>query len=287
VSTRPLRQYYDPVLATLPDDVGPGLEAWRRHRDRLIDELGALSDDQWKATTRCTDWDAKDVIGHLVSVDAFWVFTLSGARAKQEPGTFLRHFDPSTGTNELVAATRALSNGEMLDRFTTGTRGFVELVESFAPQDWASVGESPLGHLPARLLFEHAFWDSWLHERDIFEPLGLAPPIEPDEIRAVACFALLFAGLQGGLLDDPAPVGDGLSEPVDVTLAFDELPEAAVRVEFATGVHITLADATTASASGSAVDVVECVTGRRPMRLLDGVLPADLVAHLARAAQVL
>ena len=137
------------------------------------------------------------------------------------------------------------------------------------------------------MLFGHAFWDSWLHERDIFEPLGLAPRVETDEILAVACFALVFGGLQGGLIDDPAPVGAGLATPVDATLVFDELPHTAIRVEIGPGVHVTTTDPNGAFMSGSAVDVIECVTGRRPLSLLDGVLPADLAAHLARAAQVL
>ncbi len=265
----------------------PPLEPWLRHRQRFIDGLRALSDDQWKAATRCTNWDAKAVVAHIVSVDTFWVLSLGAARAQQAPTSFLRHFDPSTGTDDLVASMSDLSNAEMLDRFTTGTAALVEVAESFSPADWSSLGESPLGHLPARFLFAHAFWDSWLHERDIFEPLALAARIEADELLAVVCFNLLFAGLQGGLLDDPAPVGDGLAQPVDVTLLFDDLPDGALRVEIGAGVRITLTDPEAVPSSGSAVDVVECTTGRRPLRLLDGVLPADLAAHLGRAAQVL
>ncbi len=287
MSTRPLRQYYEQVSATLPGEAGPSIEPWRRHRHRFIDELRALSDDQWKTTTRCTDWDVKDVVAHLISVDSFWVLSLSAAHAHQEPTKFLQHFDPSTGTNALVASMHELSNVEILDRFTSGTYSLVETVDSFGPEDWTSVGESPLGHLPARLLFEHAFWDSWLHERDVFEPLGLMPPPETDEVLATACFALLFAGLQGGLLDDPAPVGDGLESPIDITLVFDEAPDTVVHVEIGSSVHITRADLATASAHASAVDVVECVTGRRPLVRLDGALPAELAAHLARASQVL
>ncbi|MDZ4827280.1 MAG: maleylpyruvate isomerase family mycothiol-dependent enzyme [Actinomycetota bacterium] len=286
MSTRPLRQYYDGVAVTIPPEVSPGVETWRRHRRRFTAALATLTDEQWKETTRCTAWDAKDVIGHLVAVDSFWVLTLSAAQAKQAPATFLRHFDPSTGTDALVDSTRGLSNREMLDRFVAGTDGFVELVATFGADDWDSIGESPLGHLPAGVLFAHAFWDSWLHERDIFEPLGLAPHAEQDEILAALCFSLLFGGMQGGLIADPEPVGVGLDEPVDVTLSFDELPGVAVRVQVDTGVRVSLTEAGAAHACGSATDVVECYAGRLPLSTVDGKLPSDLAAQCVRATQV-
>ena len=162
-----------------------------------------------------------------------------------------------------------------------------QLVDGFAPADWDAIGESPLGHLPVRVLFGHAFWDSWLHERDMFVPLGRAPRVEPDELLAVTCFCLLFAGLQGGLVDDPRATGDALSEPVEATLRFDELPDAGVRVVYDTGVRVELVDPASASDAGSAVALVDGFTGRQPLAGADDRLPADFAAHLARAAHVL
>ena len=138
---------------------------------------------------------------------------------------------------------REVPNAELLEQFTTGTDAFANLVASFAPTDWDTTGESPLGHLPARVLFGHAFWDSWLHERDIFVPLGRAPRAEPDELLTVTAFCLLFAGLQGGLIDDAGTTGAALSEPVEVRLRFDELPETALRIVYDTGVRVELDDA--------------------------------------------
>ena len=182
---------------------------------------------------------------------------------------------------------RDVPNAELLEQFTTGTDAFANLVASFAPSDWDATGESPLGHLPARVLFGHTFWDSWLHERDIFVPLGRAPRAEPDELLTVTAFCLLFAGLQGGLIDDAGTTGAALSEPVDVRLRFDELPETALRIVYDTGVHVELDDAAGATNAGSAVALVECFTGRRPLADLDPNLPEDFTAHLTRAAQVL
>ena len=54
---------------------------------------------------------------------------------------------------------------------------------------WSTLAEAPAGHLPIRLLAHHALWDSWVHERDIVLPLGLTPPVEPDEVAACLRFA--------------------------------------------------------------------------------------------------
>ena len=199
MATRPLRQYYEPVTATVPGAVALH-EPWRRHRHRLVDELRALPEAQWHAATRCTEWDVKGVVSHLVTVDQYWVFALGATRRDAAPTKFLEHFDPSSGTDAQVAALRDVPNAELLHQFETGTQSFLDMVETFAPQEWDVVGESPLGHLPVRLLFGHAFWDSWLHERDIFVPLGATVPVEPVELLAITCFCLMFAGLQGGLV---------------------------------------------------------------------------------------
>ena len=286
MATRFLRQYYEPVATVIPDEVGaPG--PWVRHRHRMCDALRALPDAEWHAATRCTDWDVKDVVSHLVTVDAYWMFAFNAARTDDPPTTLLEHFDPSSGTDVQVAALREVSNAELADRFANGTDALVQMVDGFAPADWDAIGESPLGHLPVRVLFGHAFWDSWLHERDMFVPLGRAARVEPDELLAVTCFCLLFAGLQGGLVDDPRATGDALSEPVEATLRFDELPDTGVRVVYDTGVRVELVDPASASDAGSAVALVDGFTGRQPLAGADGRLPADFAAHLARAAHVL
>ena len=287
MGSRQLRQYYDPVTLVVADDLGPAVEPWLRHRRRLLASLEDLTDEQWRGGTRCVDWDVHGVISHLVNVDGFWVLSLSAAQAGQAPTKYLTGFDPSSSTDGLVDAMRGLSPSELLEQFRTGTDALVAVVESFTPDDWRAVGESPLGHIPARFLLGHALWDSWLHERDIFEPLGMSPPVEADELFIATWFTLFFSGLQGGLLDDAAAVGPGPAVPIDVTLAFEELAEAALTLHIDSGIQLGRANGAVPVPAGSAVNLVECMTGRRPLELLNPALPADVVAQLERAASVL
>ena len=58
------------------------------------------------------------------------------------------------------------------------------LVSGLDDRRWSTIAEGPTGLVPIRLLVHHALWDSWVHERDVGLPLGLAVAEEPDEILA-------------------------------------------------------------------------------------------------------
>ncbi len=285
MSSRPLRQYYDGVTVVVDDDL-PLVDAFLRHRRRFVTELTALDDEQWRCTTRCVNWDARGVIGHLITVDGFFTMGFVGAAAGRAPTSFITGFDPSTGTNDLVAPLLELPPAEVLAQFEASTDALIAAVDALDGDGWDAPCEAPFGHLPARLVLAHAFWDSWLHERDILEPLGLAPALETDEVLTAIWYSLVVGGLQGGLLEDDALTGPGPEQPLDVTIVFDDLPEDPLRVEIDTGVRITRADREGAVVAGSAVDAVEHATGRKPEHSHDA-LPRDLAAQLERASQIL
>lgn len=285
MSRRPLRQYYEYVEIDVDDDLGSVVEPWLRHRQRLTESLSGLTESQWKSQTRCTSWDARGVVSHLVTVDGFFTMTLRGAKAGTPPTTFIRGFVPATGTDAMVAPLLELPIETLLDQFVTGTDTLRATVEELDGDDWSSLGEAPFGHMPARLILAHAFWDSWLHERDILVPLGIEVAVEDDELLTGAWYTLVMGGLQGGLIDDPAPTGPGADAPIDVTLQFDDLA-VSMRVQIDTGAHISRADGAGSVAAGSAVDLVESVTGRASLDALD-TLPDDFSQQLRRAAQIL
>jgi uncharacterized protein (TIGR03083 family) len=285
MATRPLRQYYDPVEIDVDDDLGGVAEPWSRQRLRLTDALSGLTEAQWKSPTRCTSWDARGVVSHLVTVDGFFTMTLRAAAAGDAPTTFIRGFDPSTGTDDLVAPLLELPTEALFEQFVTGTDTLFATVQTLEGDDWRSLGEAPFGHMPARLILAHAFWDSWLHERDILVPLGVDVPVEDDELLTATWYTLVVGGLQGGLLDDDAPVGPGADAPIDISLQFDDLP-IAVRAQIDTGTRISRSDGADAVAAGSAVDLVESFAGRAPADAINS-LPADLADQLGRAAQIL
>ena len=88
-------------------------------------------------------------------------------------------------------------------------------------------------------------------------------------------------------MDDARVTGDALSERVEATLRFDELPDAGVHVVYDTGVRV---DSSTGVGIGCRLGsrgLVDGFTGRQPLAGAEGRLPPDFAAHLARAANVL
>ena len=203
-----------------------------------------------------------------------------------EPTSFIRGFDPSTGTDAFVDPMLELPTDAILQAFADSTDSFVATVDEFDDTAWAAPGEAPFGHLAARYLLAHAFWDSWLHERDILLPLGIEPEVEPDDLLIAAWYTLVVGALQGGLLDDPAPVGLGPSAPIEVDLQFTDLPDDPLGVRIDRGVTVTRSTRPAPLDAGSALVLVETVAGRATGDALDA-LPADLTAQLRRAAQIL
>ena len=129
-------------------------------------------------------------------------------------------------------------------------------------------------------------WDSWLHERDIFVPMDSAPTPPADELLAVTWFSLCFTGLQGGLLGDQNPVGPGPDAAIDYTLAFEDLPNTALRVRIDEGIEISRRRSDVdAIPVGSAVAFVDAFGGREPLDQFRDTVPAGPVrtVHPRRA----
>ena len=291
MGTRPLRYHHqtdgEPTISVTTDpSFAAALGPWRHHRDRFATALHALAPSDWTRPTRCDAWSVREVVGHLTAVDQFWAFTLGNARDGGPPTRLLEGFDPSSSTNDLVAATLSSSIPELLERFTTGADAVAAILDSFTADAWAARCESPQGHVPTTCNLGHMYWDSWLHERDIFEPMGLAPASAADEVLPIIAFTFCFAGLQGGLVADPNPVGPGPDAPIDVVVGFDELtPSLRIRIDDA--VAVTTDERSAGVAAGSAVTLADAFAGRAPLGPAVAPLPEALAAQLGRAASVL
>jgi uncharacterized protein (TIGR03083 family) len=284
MTTRPLRQYYEQDVTLVVDDsLGTVIEPWLRHRERFLDSLRVLETDEWDAPTRCAAWTARDVVSHLITVDGFFAASLAAARSGT-PTTFLTGFDPIGMPELLVAPMRVKSTDQLLEDFAVGQAAFVATVEDFAIENWTALGESPIGHVPARLVLAHAFWDSWVHERDVFAPLGRPPGLVVDEVFTAVWYSLFVFSAEGGLVDDAQPVGALLDTPIDVQIGFDDVPGRVLRLQVDHGVR--LGSGENPAVTVSAVDLVESSTGRGGGARSMDRLPNDLRTHLERGQQI-
>lgn len=151
-------------------------------RRRLEAVLRSLTEDQWHHPSRCAGWTVQDVITHLTSTNAFWALSIQRGLAG-EATCFLAAFDPAASPAALVAEHQGTPTDVTLERFATSTEALARVVEDLDDEGWAKTAEAPPGHLPIRLVADHAVWDAWVHERDIVLPLGREPVVDDVEVR--------------------------------------------------------------------------------------------------------
>ena len=161
-----------------------------RQRRRVAGLLAGLTDDQWATPSRCEGWTVRDVMVHLESTNGFWAFALS-AGLQGEPSRFLTTFDPVATPAQMVAATAPGPGAEVAATFAASVDALAGVIASLDATEggWAILAEAPPGHITAGAVTHHALWDSWVHERDILLPLGIAPAVEADEVAACLRYA--------------------------------------------------------------------------------------------------
>lgn len=181
-------RYEGPPILVLDGAVDGQLAPVTRQRRRLEATLARFGDDEWAAPSRCAGWTVQDVVAHLVGTNAFWHASVVAGLAGT-PTRVLAAFDPAATPPLMVDTMRDLTPAEVLARFVATNDAFLDAVATLDADGWSMIGESPAGHVPIRLLAQHALWDSWIHERDIAVPLGMSPAAEPDEIGSSLRYA--------------------------------------------------------------------------------------------------
>ena len=159
-----------------------------RQRRRLAATLATLTDDQWAQPSRCAGWSNRDVVVHLDSTNSFWALAISeGLRGA--PTQFLATFDPVASPAQMVSHAGDRTAKEVLASFSASASALADLWASLGDDGWSAIAEAPPGHVSVSTVTHHALWDSWVHERDILLPLGIAPAEEADEIAACLRYA--------------------------------------------------------------------------------------------------
>ena len=239
-----------------------------RQRRRLATALASFTDEQWSHPSRCAGWSNRDVIVHLDSTNTFWSMSIA-AGVHGEPTRFLATFDPVASPAQLVAGSGDVSTGEVLARFVASTDALVGLCSSLDHASWSAAAEAPPGHVSVSAVAHHALWDSWVHERDVLVPLGLAPEPEADEVAACLRYV---AALGPALALNRGAAGSGVlaidATGPDVVVVVDIGEEVVVRAGAAGAPTVEL------RLAGDAVELLEALSVRRPLTQL---IPADSV----------
>jgi uncharacterized protein (TIGR03083 family) len=268
-------RYEGPPIISIdgsPDDQRAPLVRQRRRLDAM---LADLSDDDWKSPSRCDGWSVQDVAAHLVGVNAFWRASVLAGLAGQ-PTRILADFDPAATPPLLIDAMRALPPAQVLEQLVSSNDAFLGAIAELDEPEWSMLAESPAGHVPIRLLVQHALWDCWVHERDIALPLGLTPAVESDEV--LSCLRYAAALSPAFAISAGSSTAGGFSvEASDPELRFGlEVSEVAAVSEVSVPGDVPCL-------RGGAVELVEALSLRVPLPSSAPVEWRQLLAGIATA----
>ena len=237
--------------------------------------LAELSAEQWASPSRCDGWTVRDVVAHLVGVNAFWqMSTIAGLAGA--PTRVLGGFDPAATPPLMVKQLKSLTPQEMLEQFVSSNESFLAAVSDLTADGWSQTAESPAGHVSIRLLAQHALWDCWVHERDINLPLGVPTALEADELTSCLRYAAAVSPVLGMGLDRIS-TGTYAVDATDPDIRF------VLEVGESVSVRNEAAEEGTPRLRGDAVALIEALSLRAPLPrstpvewslLLDGLATA-------------
>jgi len=125
-------RYDGPAVIAIDGPLDDQLVPVTRQRRRFLEMLAGLSDEQWRAATRCEQWNVQDVASHLVGVDAFWQLSITSGLAG-EPTRVLDNFDPAATPATLIEPLRALPPAEVLAQLDASMDGFLDTLAFWKP----------------------------------------------------------------------------------------------------------------------------------------------------------
>jgi uncharacterized protein (TIGR03083 family) len=214
------------ALDVTPADVAAGLaRLWRR----LLDGVDALAPNEWERPTRCAEWTVVDVVNHLGDTGS-WVVDIVDAVAEGRESHVFDNFEPrgvpkrltDAADRDPVVARRRMSEG------FEAVRARLPLLDDREAAQLLLT--TPLGPQPPAVGLLHLFWDTWLHERDMFLPLHRPVPELADEVRMAAVYTLRMEGYIQAMFGRELSVGLVLDGALRDTVAV-ELHPTELRVE--------------------------------------------------------
>ncbi len=174
---------------------------------RLVSMLEGFTDDQWQSPSRNPDWTVHQTMQHLAGVRLENVRVFDGLSR-----TWSADFDPNRSPQEDIDTRVGESPSDTIEGYVRANGRFVEHLATRSDSQDRSL---MLWGEPAdfRLFFQHIFWDSVVHERDMFLPLGVDHDLDGESLIFATAYGLLIAGVAirmgGEVLSVPLAV-DGL-----------------------------------------------------------------------------
>jgi uncharacterized protein (TIGR03083 family) len=127
----------------------------------------------WNVQTRCTEWEVRDLVGHMIDVTEGYLTRWDAAKKGEAPGA-LGLGVMGEKLNDHALEFRKLSRDEALTRLKEDRAKMMAIFEKLTPEEWTSmmVVHPYMGPVPAGFYPAFHIMDYGIHPYDIEYGLG-------------------------------------------------------------------------------------------------------------------
>jgi uncharacterized protein (TIGR03083 family) len=147
------------------------LDVMRRDRKKFFELVEDATN--WNVQTRCTEWEVRDLVGHMIDVLEGYEANWEAAKKGEDPGTLgLRVMGEKL--NDHALDFRKLSREDALARLKKDAAKMDAIFEALTPEEWTSfiVTHPYMGPVPAGFYPAFQIMDYGIHPYDIEYGLG-------------------------------------------------------------------------------------------------------------------
>jgi uncharacterized protein (TIGR03083 family) len=147
------------------------LDVVRTERARFYEIID--NPDNWYVQTRCSDWEVRDMVGHMIDVTEGYLARWEIAR-KSESADALGLEIMNVRLNEHALALRSLSRSEAIARLKADSDRMMAIFEALTPQEWSNflVTHPYMGPIPTFMYPSFQIIDYGIHTWDMKWGLG-------------------------------------------------------------------------------------------------------------------
>jgi uncharacterized protein (TIGR03083 family) len=173
--------------------------------------------DNWNVQTRCTEWEVRDMVGHMLDVTEGYLSRWESAR-KNETRDTAGLLVMADSLNSNAQAFRSLSREEAIDRLKNDYARMMEIFEGLTQDDWGNfiVMHPYMGGLPTFFYPAFHVMDYGVHTWDMRWGLGEKDGKLEETTAGVLIPYMLYA-LLPSTVDQPSAKGVEIEYGIEIS----------------------------------------------------------------------
>lgn len=171
----------------------------------------------WNVQTRCTEWEVRDMVGHMIDVTEGYLSRWESAR-KNEARDTAGLLVMGESLNKNAQAHRSLPREEAISRLKADYAKMMEIFEKLTPEDWSNfiVTHPYMGGLPTFFYPAFHVMDYGVHTWDMRWGLG-GKDRKLDEATAGVLVPYMLFALLPSTVDQPSAQGVDVEYGIEVS----------------------------------------------------------------------